>query len=449
VVRKARRMMLKRLIRLERLIINVVKELGKLSPMAGSRGLKRIIMGCLMISLVASVWPVNGEAAPAYSDIDNHWAGAQIEAAMEKGYVNGFPDGTFKPDDPVTVAQFLTMMFLSFTDVKEDGNRDWSDATLNRIPELPRENFSNYAYEFGQGDPWYSHHVQNAKSFLVINDWEYEGRYDEALTRERAAKMVNVMAAWFDGSINDEYAKLAVTKMKDYTKFTPGWERLAAESMIRGILSGYPDGNFQPKRSITRAEAISVIERINNNDLRKPITVNLTDVPYSKVWGGYGYMEYVHVFSNWDMKKVYDQLRKDIQYTLGAAEQNGPTIYYFEDVETMNEGINYRLNPSQWYQNKVYIDMLIGCSSNTYNIHIAGMEGRFERRSDTLLRFLNLVFKEKGIEVHQLLTDSMAKHRKQSLMDVNKIIENRQVLVSSSKGGSDIMTVAISGYTDK
>lgn len=412
---------------------------------------RRMLLLGLTISLIVSVLPLRGSAAPVFSDISKHWAEVQIEQAVAKGYVSGFPDGTFRPNDSVTVAQFLTMMFLSFTDVKEDGKRDWSDTTLIRVPESPREDFfTNHVYDFGQGTPWYSNYVESAKFLGVINDWEFEDRYNEALTREKASKIINLMAVWFDGVVHDEYAKLAVTKMKDYAQFSnPGRAILGAESMIRGILSGYPDGNFQPKRAITRAEAISVIERINNNELRKPITVNLEGVPYSKVFYEAGRGPRVHVFANWEMKNVYDQLRKDLQYETGAIEQFGASHYYYKDYETLLEGVKDRRNPSQWYLGKIYYDMIISASSNVYGINLSGEEGRFERRSESLLRFLNSVFKEKGTEVHQLIADSIKKHNSQTLSKVDKIIENRQVVIYSSQGGLNIIHIAISGYADK
>ncbi|MDR1167401.1 MAG: S-layer homology domain-containing protein [Heliobacteriaceae bacterium] len=53
-------------------------------------------------------------AAPAFSfqfpDVaKDHWAAKQIEILSEKGVVVGYPDGTFKPDDNVTRAEFASM----------------------------------------------------------------------------------------------------------------------------------------------------------------------------------------------------------------------------------------------------------------------------------------------------------------------------------------------------
>lgn len=41
-----------------------------------------------------------------FTDIDNHWAKEYIEEAAKDGIVNGFQDGTFRPDEPLTRAQF-------------------------------------------------------------------------------------------------------------------------------------------------------------------------------------------------------------------------------------------------------------------------------------------------------------------------------------------------------
>lgn len=43
-------------------------------------------------------------------DITGHWAEADIRAAQAKGLLNGFPDGTFRPDEPVTRAQLAAVL---------------------------------------------------------------------------------------------------------------------------------------------------------------------------------------------------------------------------------------------------------------------------------------------------------------------------------------------------
>ncbi|MEG1132639.1 MAG: MBL fold metallo-hydrolase, partial [Romboutsia sp.] len=46
---------------------------------------------------------INGSNANvAFSDIGGHWGESQIKAFINKGYINGYPDGTFRPDNSIT-----------------------------------------------------------------------------------------------------------------------------------------------------------------------------------------------------------------------------------------------------------------------------------------------------------------------------------------------------------
>ena len=48
--------------------------------------------------------------AMAFPDVDNaYWAAPQINLLSEQGVIVGYPDGTFKPDDNVTRAEFAAM----------------------------------------------------------------------------------------------------------------------------------------------------------------------------------------------------------------------------------------------------------------------------------------------------------------------------------------------------
>lgn len=45
-----------------------------------------------------------------FTDIDGHWAKENINSSSQKGWVNGYPDGTFKPDQYITRAEFVTLV---------------------------------------------------------------------------------------------------------------------------------------------------------------------------------------------------------------------------------------------------------------------------------------------------------------------------------------------------
>ncbi|MFM6814175.1 MAG: S-layer homology domain-containing protein, partial [Dolichospermum sp.] len=50
-----------------------------------------------------------------FSDIQNHWSRAFIEALAARGILKGYPDGTFRPDNPVTRAEFAAIMAAVFS----------------------------------------------------------------------------------------------------------------------------------------------------------------------------------------------------------------------------------------------------------------------------------------------------------------------------------------------
>lgn len=88
-----------------------------LEPPAGSGSAKVPLtcMGTLMVDfpgpgLIQAIINLNGGATPHFTDVsDSPYATAIYELA-ERGIVSGFPDGTFRPDDPVSRQQFAKMI---------------------------------------------------------------------------------------------------------------------------------------------------------------------------------------------------------------------------------------------------------------------------------------------------------------------------------------------------
>lgn len=73
--------------------------------------------------------PAQAFAAPA-TDISGHWAEKVITQWQEKGLISGYEDGTFKPDNSVTRAEFVIILnkALGFT---QKGNVTFSDVSAN------------------------------------------------------------------------------------------------------------------------------------------------------------------------------------------------------------------------------------------------------------------------------------------------------------------------------
>lgn len=88
----------------------------------GEQTLTRAEFAKIIVSFVAGAeTAVNLDSG--FPDVDNvggssHWAKAYIKVAKDLKIISGFPDGTFKPDDPVTYEQAVKMIMcsLNYTD---------------------------------------------------------------------------------------------------------------------------------------------------------------------------------------------------------------------------------------------------------------------------------------------------------------------------------------------
>jgi hypothetical protein len=65
---------------------------------------------CLCFTLV---FPATALGAKEFSDTKGHWAISYIQDLADQGYINGYPDGTFKPDRTMTKAEFTTALIGS------------------------------------------------------------------------------------------------------------------------------------------------------------------------------------------------------------------------------------------------------------------------------------------------------------------------------------------------
>lgn len=73
--------------------------------------------GCVALK-TRSVNQVVAVIRPEYkkipSDVKGHWAESAIEWAMDEGLMNGYPDGTFQPDKPLTRAEYATIEYRKY-----------------------------------------------------------------------------------------------------------------------------------------------------------------------------------------------------------------------------------------------------------------------------------------------------------------------------------------------
>lgn len=69
--------------------------------------------------------------AGKFQDIQGYWAQAYIEALAAKGFISGYPDGTFRPDAPVTRAEFAAILNKAFAPAPIQSSTNFTDVKSN------------------------------------------------------------------------------------------------------------------------------------------------------------------------------------------------------------------------------------------------------------------------------------------------------------------------------
>lgn len=81
---------------------------GFLTPAA----LFLFFLGAVVLSCFFAITPL--AFAGGFADLEGHWAAGEIQKAVAGGYLKGYPDGTFRPDRAVTRAEFVTLVNAAF-----------------------------------------------------------------------------------------------------------------------------------------------------------------------------------------------------------------------------------------------------------------------------------------------------------------------------------------------
>lgn len=196
----------------------------------------------LPLALTAAMIVPSVPAMAAPSDIAGHWAESVITQWQSKGLIQGYEDGTFKPGNTITRAEFVTLM--------NNAKGFWSEGSIN---------FSDV-----KNGSWFYSAVARAVAAGYVKGYS-DGSFkpNNTITRAEAAVMIA------------NTAKLSANEAGAY-RFTdigsiPAWARGSVGAVVAaGYMTGYPDGSFDANASISRAEAVSSLNRMLGGTAYQP-----------------------------------------------------------------------------------------------------------------------------------------------------------------------------------
>ncbi len=166
-------------------------------------------------------------------DLAGHWAEQHIVQWVNEGLAHGYADSTFRPDHPVSRAEFIAFANRSFGIPPASLNAMFSD-----VPETA----------------WFFREISSAVNAGIISGYpDGTFRPERSITRQEAAQVLA--------------KRLQLPLIKETNAFIDAqniaaWAHNSVNAITNaGIMVGYPNGTFAPQQPISRAETVVILSR--------------------------------------------------------------------------------------------------------------------------------------------------------------------------------------------
>lgn len=153
--------------------------------------------------------------------------------SSDKAYANTLPDGSFEPDAPLTRADGVSMLYDLAVGLPKADDCPFTDIVIT--------------------DRYYESASTLASIDALPSDWGNTFQPHKALTR---AELVYIAENLFSSQVSAH-------KLFDFSDVSEShrYYRVITDAAASGKISGYADGSFCPDKAITRAEAVTIINR--------------------------------------------------------------------------------------------------------------------------------------------------------------------------------------------
>ena len=164
----------------------------------------------------------------------DHWAFSYIGELVDKGVLAGYEDGSFRPENTVTRAEWAKIMVLAAGLPVTDNNVYFRDMSGH----------------------WANMYVNAAKDYLAAyTDNTY--RPDQAAVREDVTVSMVKLKGYDIGNVDYSY----LNSFSDTNSISNSLKAYVAVAVEKGLIDGFEDGTFRGQNTLTRAEAAALLWR--------------------------------------------------------------------------------------------------------------------------------------------------------------------------------------------
>jgi hypothetical protein len=174
---------------------------------------------------------------PKFTDVpESHWAYLHITRLVFEEAITGYTDGTFKPSNNITRAEFLAVVVRA----------------VSTIPDPPPAS-----------QHWATNIVKSAEKNNLLETGEFAAdTWNNPINRQEMAKVMARAMQFVRKETLMEKTSVYTTRVTDFNSIPISYQPYVAQVYAKGIVTGYTDGSFGGAKLATRAEAATMVVRL-------------------------------------------------------------------------------------------------------------------------------------------------------------------------------------------
>lgn len=285
----------------------------------------RYIIGLMLVLFPVVLTP---GVAQAFNDTRQHWAGLEIEHLQSREMITGYPNGSYRPESPISRQEFLVLLIRAMGKEKEAQVLQKGDSSFNDT-----------------ANSWARGYIELAQELNIVQG-DGQGRF-APLRLVNRQEAVTMLVKCLRGSASGA----GTTELLDEDEISTWARPSVALALKSGLVHGFPDNTFQPRRNLTRAEVAILLEsflKIQGEQYQICGTITKIDLRLGKVTAIIADREEnFEVASNlavWNMEKRQPQSELSVPMSAYMdLNSNGKLSFILSTQNIMNK-INLKTN---------------------------------------------------------------------------------------------------------
>ncbi|NEW08006.1 S-layer homology domain-containing protein [Paenibacillus sp. SYP-B3998] len=352
-----------------------------------------------------SISVVQGKAeAASFVDVRGHWAEQTISQMAQQGLLDGFPDGTFRPNDSVTADQFVKIVLLAFTDMFPNSERKWKSTFLqslsNSNQSILQQDYRDFTFKPNTVGYWAKPYLDLASDLHFITKGQFTD-YKAKLKREDVAEILYYLLKETEYLEDEVYSLKTAAQFGDFQSATTRQQKFIGEAMTKGIMEGYPNGYFGVGQYVTRAEALQIIARLQTK--AKRIKVNSSAASFIKVVptkdGSYKKL----IFPDQRMLETYGVMEEAGKLRGTNYDLEETTLRLFRDGDAKSRAVAGATTEAR---NSNEASLWLDPQFSTYGVTVRLEEGTLARNQESIRKFTDFLFGYDAETFYRQFTDA-------------------------------------------